>query len=431
MRVLTSAEMNETDRRTVQDFGIPLMTLMEAAGKAVATFAKQQYPTGRRIVVLCGKGNNGGDGMVAARLLAASGIAISVVLLGKAEAVKGEAASALAQTREAKVILYEVEDEAGLKHAFEEAGLYETSAESKVDLLLDAVVGTGFRPPLRGLAEVARDMVNELSIPVIAVDVPSGWDADSMEQTVEGAFRADAVVTFTAPKLAHVFGYMTAGPVVVAGIGSPDETIPKGDGLSWTGGSKTIAEKPRGPNSNKGKFGHVLLVGGSYGTAGAPAMASLAALRTGAGLVTAAVPKSIVDVVAGIAPELMIKPVEEGSEGAIALSNVEGPWLEELLKRMTVLAVGPGLSQRGDASAVARELLAKTKIPIVIDADGLNAFDGRDDLLHGEGRTLVLTPHPGEMARLTGLTVKEVEADRIGLARRFATEHKLTLVLKG
>jgi NAD(P)H-hydrate epimerase len=423
--------MNETDRRTMRDFGTPLMALMEAAGKAVATFATRQFPHARRVVVLCGKGNNGGDGMVAARLLAASGLAVNVVLLGKAEAVKGDAASALTRLREANILLHEVEDQADLLRVFDEMGLRGKSTESGVDLLLDAVVGTGFRPPLRGLAEVARNLVNELSVPVIAVDVPSGWDADSMDQTVEGAFRADAVVTFTAPKLAHVFGYMTAGPVVVAGIGSPDEAIPAGDGLSWTGSSKTIAEKPRGPNSNKGKFGHVLLVGGSYGTAGAPAMASLAALRTGAGLVTAAVPKSIVDVVAGVAPELMLKPVEEGPEGAIALSNIEGSQLDELLKRMTVLAVGPGLSQRGDASAVARELLAKTKIPMVIDADGLNAFDGRDDLLRGEGRTLVLTPHPGEMARLAGLTVKEVEADRIGLARRFATEHKLTLVLKG
>jgi NAD(P)H-hydrate epimerase len=160
-------------------------------------------------------------------------------------------------------------------------------------------------------------------------------------------------------------------------------------------------------------------------------MASLAALRAGSGLVTAAVPKSIVDVVAGVTPELMVRPLEQGPEGAVALSNIEGERLEELLKRMTVLAVGPGLSQRGDAGKIARELLARTKIPMVIDADGLNAFDGRDDLLNGEGRTLVLTPHPGEMARLAGLTVKEVEADRIRLARRFATEHKLTLVLKG
>lgn len=429
MRVLTAAEMAQTDRRTVE-LGTPLGILMEAAGTAVATFCRRRYPEARRVVVLCGKGNNGGDGMVAARVLHSAGVTVDVVLLGKSGEMKGEAADALARLRgESDVAVYEVSDEEGLKRVFEEIGW--VSAQEVKTLLLDAVVGTGFRPPLRGLAQAAREFVKQTTVPVVAIDVPSGWDADSMEQTVEGAFRADGVVTFTAPKLAHVFGYMTAGPVVMAEIGSPEEAIPAGDGLSWTGGSKKIAEKPRGPNSNKGKFGHVLVVGGSYGTAGAPAMASLAALRTGAGLVTAGVPKSVVDVVAGIAPELMVKPLDEGPDGAVALANVQGEKLDALLKRMTVVAVGPGLSQRGDASAVARELLAKTKISMVIDADGLNAFDGRDDLLNGEGRTLVLTPHPGEMARLTGLTVKEVEADRIGLARRFATEHKLTLVLKG
>lgn len=432
MRVLTSAEMGQTDQRTVEAFGVAFGDLMEAAGAAVATFVRRRYPQARRVAVLCGKGNNGGDGMVAARVLAAAGLMVDVILLGRIADVKGQAAEALNRLRrETDVQVREIEDDAALTLALEEAGVVSKDHERAADLLLDAVVGTGFRPPLRGLAATAREIVNGLRVPVVAVDLPSGWDADSMEQTVEGAFRADGVVTFTAPKLAHVFGSMTSGPVVVAPIGSPEEAIPAGDGLSWTGGSKEIAEKPRGPNSNKGKFGHVMVMGGSYGTAGAPSMASLAAMRTGAGLVTAAVPKSIVDVVAGVAPELMVKPVEEGPEGAVAFSNVEGPRLEELLKRMTVLAVGPGLSQRGEASAVARELLARTKIPMVIDADGLNAFDGRDDLLQGEGRTLVLTPHPGEMARLTGLTVKEVEADRISLARKFATEHKLTLVLKG
>jgi NAD(P)H-hydrate epimerase len=431
MRVLTAAEMGETDRRTVEEFGVSFRALMEAAGGAVATFAIKRYPQARRVVALCGKGNNGGDGMVAARVLATEGVTVEVILLGRTDEVKGQAAEALERLRrETGVRVREVEDDAGLKLALEETGVTKMEGQP-ADLVLDAVVGTGFRPPLRGLAASTRDLLNGVSVPVIAVDLPSGWDADSTEQSVDGAFRADGVATFTAPKLAHVFGYMTAGPVVAANIGSPEEAIPAGDGLIWTGSSKALAEKPRPANSNKGKFGHVLVVGGSYGTAGAPSMASLAALRTGAGLVTAAVPKSIVDVVAGVTPELMVKPLEEGPEGAVALSNVEGERLEELLMRMTVLAVGPGLSQRGDASRVARELLARTKVPMVIDADGLNAFDGRDDLLNGEGRTLVLTPHPGEMARLAGLTVKEVEADRIGLARRFATEHRLTLVLKG
>jgi NAD(P)H-hydrate epimerase len=184
-------------------------------------------------------------------------------------------------------------------------------------------------------------------------------------------------------------------------------------------------------------YGHVLVVGGSYGTAGAPAMASLAALRTGAGLVTAAVPRSIASDVGRIAAELMLAPLEQGTgnreqgTGAVSLEALSG--LQDVIKekKISVLALGPGLSTRGEASAFARELVAKTKLPMVVDADALNAFAGHTELLNGEGRVLVLTPHPGEMARLAGMTIKEVEADRIGLARRFATEHKLTLVLKG
>jgi NAD(P)H-hydrate epimerase len=188
-------------------------------------------------------------------------------------------------------------------------------------------------------------------------------------------------------------------------------------------------------NSNKGKFGHVLVVGGSWGKAGAAAMTSLAALRTGAGLVTAAVVESVVDIVANVAPELMISPLAEHGSGAsirgVSLKNLEGDRFEKLMKGITVLAVGPGLGTDADAPEFAREIVARTRLPVVIDADGLNAYAKYPESLQGEGRTMVLTPHPGEMARLVGMSVKEVEADRVGLARRFAIEHGLTLVLKG
>jgi hydroxyethylthiazole kinase-like uncharacterized protein yjeF len=358
--------------------------------------------------------------------------------------VKGDAAGALQRLRaEApEVLLRAVVDEAGLAGAKQAMG--------SADLLIDAVVGTGFKPPLppqraearrgpglRGLAVALRELVARASAPVVAVDLPSGWDADSMEQASEseseGAFRADAVVTFTRPKMAHVFGNLTAGPVVVAEIGSPAEAVVSVSGLTWAGAAKAIAERPRDVNSNKGMYGHVLVVGGSYGTAGAPAMASLAALRAGAGLVTAAVPRSIMDAVAGVAPELMMAALEQGREGAILLQNLASGGLARLMqeKRISVAALGPGLSTRGEASEFAREFVARVKLPMVVDADALNAFAGRATELNGEGRVLVLTPHPGEMARLAGSTVKEVEADRVGLARKFATEHKLTLVLKG
>jgi hydroxyethylthiazole kinase-like uncharacterized protein yjeF len=448
MRILTAAEMGAADRRTVQESGVSLETLMEAAGGAVAAFCLRQYPAVERVTVLCGKGNNGGDGLVAARVLAAAGKTVRVVLLGHENELKGEAAGALDRLRSEAfgIALVEVVDEAGLAEALDET-----------ELLIDAVVGTGFKPPLRGLALAVRDLVAGLNVPVVAVDLPSGWDADSMEQTVEGAFRADAVVTFTAPKLAHMFGHLTAktfGPVVVTGIGSPDAAVQSETRLTWTGSSKALAEKPRGMNLNKGKFGHVLVVGGSWGKAGAPAMASLAGLRAGAGLVTAGVVQSIVGIVAGVAPELMIAPlIERGgvmdgagpthsqsarkdgapavSIGGISLENLEGEQLNKLMKGITVLAVGPGLGTDGDASEFARQLVAKTTVPVVIDADGLNAFADKTELLKGSGRTMVLTPHPGEMARLAGMTVKEVEADRVGLARRFATEYGVTLVLKG
>src|ERR1039458_2166611 len=431
MEILTSAEMGAADRRTAEEFGVPLETLMENAGAAVAGVCLRRYSGAERGGVLWRQGNNGGDGLVAARMLAAAGVAATVVLLGREDEVKGDAAGALRRLRAqaAGGLLRVVVDEAGL------AGVKQ--AMGSADLLIDAVVGTGFKPPMRGLAAALRELVAKASAPVVAVDLPSGWDADSMEQMAGsgsgGAFRADAVVTFTRPKMAHVFGNLTAGPVVVAEIGSPAEAVTSASGLHWAGAAKAIAERPRDVNSNKGMYGHVLVVGGSYGTAGAPAMASLAALRAGAGLVTAAVPRSIVDAVAGVAPELMMAALEQGREGAILLQNLASGGLEGLMqeKRISVAALGPGLSTRGEASEFAREFVARVKLPMVVDADALNAFAGRAAELRGEGRVLVLTPHPGEMARLAGSTVKEVEADRVGLARKFATEHKLTLVLKG
>jgi NAD(P)H-hydrate epimerase len=433
MQILTAAEMGAADRRTAAEFGVPVATLTENAGGAVARFCLRQYAAAERVTVLCGKGNNGGDGMVAARVLAEAGVAVEVVLLGRADEVKGEAAEALARLKAAGIAAREVVDEAGLAGA---SGVIDSA-----ELLIDAVVGTGFKPPLRGVAALLRDAVGRMTTPVVAVDLPSGWGADSIKQRADGVYRADAVVTFTRPKLAHVFGHLAGsprmgraiGPVVVAEIGTPDAAVVSASGLFWAGVAKAIAEAPRDVNANKGKYGHVLVVGGSYGTAGAPSMASLAAMRAGAGLVTAAVPKSVVGFVAGIAPELMMAALKEGPGGAVSLENLDAGGIEELIgaKKISVVALGPGLSTKGEASGFARELVARVKLPMVVDADGLNAFEGRAGELNGEGRVLVLTPHPGEMARLAGMTIAEVEADRVGLARRFATEHRLTLVLKG
>ncbi len=316
-----------------------------------------------------------------------------------------------------------------------------SSAIASADLLIDAVVGTGFKPPLRGLPAALRELVANSAAPVVAVDLPSGWDADSLEQAAQDAFRADAVVTFTRPKLAHAFGHLTHstfGPVVVAEIGSPAEAVVSTNGLSWAGAAKEIAEEPREVNANKGKYGHVLVVGGCYGTAGAPSMASLAALRAGAGLVTAAVPKGILELVAvscagadacaaaggsggrGLAGESCCGWERRWPAGAAECEKDlrGGPWAGALHERRCLRVCSRiccGLQFTDCDRRRCAQRLCRTR-PIVLD---------------GSGRTLVLTPHPGEMARLTGLSVAQVEADRIDLARSFATEHKLTLVLKG
>ncbi len=419
--------MKQADELSVAA-GIPIAQLMEAAGEAVAAFVLRQYPQAARVMVLCGKGNNGGDGLVAARLLAGEGVGIRVLLAARQGDLKGDAAAALAA-------LIDATSDEIVEELPDDGADVETLREllGEADLLLDALVGTGFTPPLRGSVALLRDAAASLSVPVIAVDLPSGWDADSQSETSPDAFRADAVVTFTAPKLAHVFGHLTPGtfgPVVIADIGTPDSAIHSAGNLRWAGAAKPLTEKARPINSNKGKFGHVLLIGGSLGTAGAPSMASLACLRAGAGLVTAAVPRSILNTVARITPELMLRPLAEDADGVVTMAALEG--LEALLKGIKLIAVGPGLSTRGDAPEFVRALVARTTLPLVLDADALNAFDPEHvALLDGKDRTLVLTPHPGEFARLTGLTVPQVEADRINLARAFATEHHLTLVLKG
>ncbi len=431
MKILTAAEMGAADRLTAEQFGVPLGELMERAGTAVASFVRLRYPHAGRVAVLCGTGNNGGDGFVAARALMSAGVRVSVVLLGAESKLQGVAADAFGLLDRSAISVTTMVADADVAEL--PAVLY------GVDVVLDAVVGTGFKPPLRGVAAAVRDVLAKLPPPVVAVDLPSGWDADSTEQTVEGAFRADAVVTFTAPKLAHVFGHLTApevfGPVVVAPIGSPDAAVESTTGFTWTGVAKRIFEPPRPIDSNKGMYGHVLLIGGGFGKAGAPSMASLAALRAGAGLVTAGVPRSILNNVALITPELMTVPLHEDASGSVALSNAEPDRRDTLLKKISVLAIGPGLGTEGEAPEFVRRIVAGTTVPLVIDADGLNAFKGQSALLkeasRGGARTIVLTPHPGEMGTLLGISTKEVQADRVDLARRFATEHGVTLVLKG
>jgi len=432
MQILSADEMQACDRATTARFGIPSLELMRAASAAVANFAREQFPRARRVTVLCGKGNNGGDGLMAARLLADAGLKVTTLLLGAPD-LKGDAAQAWQELGSPAHKLIHVvtapEDLARLTGALE------------TDLIVDAVLGTGFKPPLKGLALAALEWVKASRAPILAVDLPSGWPADETSATLATpVFPADAVITFTAPKPAHVFGQLTRRwdqPIVVAPIGSPEEAIASEMGLHWAGSAVELVQAPRAAGANKGNFGHV--VGGSLGTAGgksgAPAMAALGALRAGAGLVTAAVPAPALPLVAAVAPELMTFPLAATASGQIAAANLAAEILKALTAGKTVLAIGPGLGQRPETIKFTAGLLSAAKIPAVIDADALSILAAKPVLLaklaRGGERTLVLTPHPGEMARLAGITVAEVQANRLDVARGFARRMGVTLVLKG
>ncbi len=426
MDVLTAAEMRQCDERTVEQGHASWQALMENAGSRVAEFVAQQFPAAQHILVLCGKGNNGGDGLVAARNLEAGGKQARLILLSPFEQLSDDARAMfekLPQALKKSSMLLATEEDLR-RVPFEDCF-------SETELFLDAVLGTGFHPPLRGVATALKSKLADHPAPVVSVDLPTGWDADSTAMFAPDAFRSDAVVTFTAPKLAHVFGALTRGPVAVAQIGSPAELAVSRAGLRWTGASKAIIEQPRALDANKGRFGHVLVVGGSLGKAGAAAMASLAAMRAGAGLTTAAIPRSVAGIVAGFAPEMMTLLLEESPSGNISLNNLDTTRMDKMLRGITTLAIGPGLGREPETAEFIRELVLRTELPTVLDADGLNAFEGRAELLDGSKRPLVLTPHPGEMARLLGSTIADVERDRVTTARNFATEHHVTLVLKG
>ena len=420
MKIVTAAEMREVDRVTSERFGVPSLTLMENAGTAVAAFVASEYPSAKRIGVICGKGNNGGDGFVAARKLHEAGRDVHILLLAERSELRGDAAEMFTRLPMPAVGVSKNEQ---LKTEPARAVL-------DADVLIDAILGTGFRPPVSGLYAEAIAEMNASTASVIAVDIPSGADADVMGEQVGAVAKADAIVTFTAPRPAHVFGMLTTGPTVVAPIGSPDEAVVSSLQLNLiTAHDVAPLIGPRPAASNKGNFGHVLVLGGSTGKAGAAAMAGMAVLRAGAGLSTVATAKSVLATVAGFHPELMTEPLEETESGSIALAALQG--LDALVKAKTVLAVGPGISRHPKTAEFVRGVVGKYQVHIVLDADGLNAFDGRAAELKSAAGRLVITPHPGEMARLAASTIPAVQHDRLNVARTFAREHGLIVVLKG
>lgn len=425
MKILTSDEVRRLEREAIKKHELSTLILMQRAGFSVAQFCLLHFKFDS-VCVVCGKGNNGGDGFVAAAGLLEMGKEVTVVVLARGASELSVDAAYWCERLPLKPLWVSKESDFNSK-AVQRA--------LEANLMIDAVIGIGFKPPLKGITKRAVDIMNDFEGEIVCVDVPSGVDADSMEPISpdQDAVFGDAVITFIAPKPAHVFGKLTSGPIAVAelGIGSSfiEDTL---DQNVATAQDVAMVFAPRRDDAHKGDFGHVLVIAGSLGKAGAAALAGMAALRAGAGLVTVACPQSVQSTVAGFAPELMTEGLAETSQGTIALAA--GKRVDQLLTGKDVIVLGPGLSRDEETAEFVRQFAGHCPLPLVLDADGLNAFEKHYQELAPRGDVAaprVLTPHPGEAARLTGMSIKELQADRLAVARRMAKETGTFVVLKG
>lgn len=425
MRVLNAAQMREADRRTTEEIGIPSLVLMENAGRQVVAAIEAIHGDllERQVAVLCGRGNNGGDGFVVARTFVQRGVDVSVFLIGRVAEVRGDARTNLEILGRLGLTVVEIADSQAWELHFSEI--------SDSALIVDAIFGTGLNAPLSGLMETVVADVNASGITVVSIDLPSGLSADSHE-VIGDSIEADTTVTLAAPKLSLALppADTRAGDIVIADIGIPSDVIRSLDGPRvdlLTRAAMRELVTPRTPDSHKGDYGHVLVVAGSRGKTGAAHLAAIGALRSGAGLVTVATPACCVPMVAAMAPEYMTEPIEERADG------VDPDAVDRLLDlARDVIAIGPGLGLGASTKQFIRRLVDRATMPLVIDADALTAFNDDPDRLAGrEGRDVIITPHPGEMARLVGMSTDEVQASRLEIARNFAVAHHLYVVLKG
>src|SRR5215470_3098582 len=441
MKALTAAEMREVDRLTTERLGISQAQLMEHAGRAVAesvlhAVSERFEAPVRSVVVLCGKGNNGGDGFVAARHLRTELRHVTAVLLGSADEMRGDAAANLQRWRQEGGQCLFITDDAAWERA---ASLIRTA-----DVVLDAMLGTGLRGAATGFVAKTIEFLNAFSrnatgaspALLVAVDMPSGLPSDG-EQAEGPVVRAHLTVTFTAPKIGQLLAAAadSCGTLVVCAIGSPNELIEElGRGTPGWAAPDEFSRLPlvRRADSHKGLYGHVLVVAGSAGKSGAAVLAGTGALKAGAGLVTILTPSPVQAIVAAGQPEFMTEPLPIGPDGGIAVGDLKEPGVAGILSGKTVLAAGPGLGQKPGTQKFIRTLVQGTELPTILDADGLNAFAARaDELRERKSKFLAITPHPGEMARLLGVKNADVQKDRVKIARDAAARWNAHVLLKG
>lgn len=444
MKIATAAEMREIDRRAMEEAGIPGVCLMQSAGEALARACLEEIDAlgiprrAASVAFLCGKGNNGGDGFVAARFLGSQIDWLYVFLTDPPESLNGDARIhfdalqhrlGLAGDDDAGTFVIDWPGKRGSD------AIWGDDTDERFDVIVDCVVGTGATGALRGNAKKLLATARSWCVPSafchIACDIPSGVDSDTGEAD-ESAFRADRTVTFVAPKPGLLLfpGAEFAGRVTVADLGIPGSFL---GGLKreittadWV--RRVLPARTQSRDANKGSHGKLLVVAGSHGMAGAAVLTATAALRAGAGLVYLAVPESLVPIVQTLAPEVVLRPLPESGDGALEI-------LREAAEGVDAVALGPGLGQAGETRALVESFLSELKLPVVIDADGLPptaSLSPPTQRVPGGGRgDVVLTPHPGEAARLLGISTAAVQDDREGAATALAAKFGATVLLKG
>ncbi len=441
MKALTAEEMREVDRLTTERFGVPGLQLMETAGQSVAEVFLEQYgfkntePPGR-VCVLCGKGNNGGDGFVVARHLREEAGQVEVYLFAAPEELRGDAAKNFERWREQGGSVSIIRNEADWEKAWPQV--------AGAEVIITALLGTGIRGPVAGVMAQAIEDLNRLSqnatAPqpawIVAVDTPSGLPSDG-EAAAGPVVRAHLTVTFTAPKIGQLISPDAAccGQLVVRSIGTPAALIEEvgKSRVRWAGPDEfAVLPLVRAAEAHKGSYGHALVVAGSVGKTGAAVLAGQAALRGGAGLVTLATADPALPIIAAGQAEYMTEPLPSTASGTIDAEAIRSGRFAAALQGKTVMAIGPGISTHPETQEFVRSVVAHTDLPIVLDADGLNAFAGHGELLlKRKSAHLVVTPHPGEMARLLGVSTEQVQKDRVQTAVEAAQKWNAYVVLKG
>jgi hydroxyethylthiazole kinase-like uncharacterized protein yjeF len=416
--VLDTGQMREADRVTIKELGLPGLVLMETAAGAVTEVVAQRFGDVASVVVACGPGNNGGDGLAVARQLHCRGFSVDAAVVVAEQELKGDAAKQLALARAFGVRLHACDqDPSRLVELLGDAGV-----------VVDALFGTGLDRPLTGRWVEAVESINDCGAPIVAVDIPSGLQGSS--GGVAGAFvKAAVTVTFAAPKLAHILppACWACGDVAVADIGIPPWVVDQQAHMGFVEAEDVAGWLPtRAPDAHKGSFGHLLVVAGREGRAGAAALAARAAVNLGSGLVTVATAHAAVRPIQSQVPEAMVDALPAGEDGAVS-----GEGLSTSLGKATALAVGPGLGLSEGPRRLLDVVLGEWSGPLVLDADALTLLSGKLETLRGRTAPTVLTPHPGELGRLLGVPTVEVTRDRLGAAQDAAQRSGAVVLAKG